>query len=133
MEEAPGPEIVLVPPKGLDEFGFESGLPIVVDWKSTAWTAPELLDWYRRYQDVSTLYEGKFDCGRVRTIAANYGVTWVVRPVDRIYGQVLAKCPTEASVYDDDSYVVLRVFDEGPVPAMSKTKTPIRDEREMSR
>ncbi len=120
--------IALVPPKGLDAFRLESGLPIVVDWKSVPYTGPEVLEWHRRYQEVSALYNEGFDCERVLAAAATYDAKWVVWPVRRKGGREIANCPGLVNEYADRSYVALRVSrDSEPVPEMSKARLRTRD------
>ena len=111
-EEVQAPEIVLVPPLGFTEFRLESGLPIVVNWKAVTWTPPEILEWHRRFQDVSALYDEGFDCDRVLATAVTYDAEWVVWPEGRWAERKLAKCSGLVKEYADRSYVALRVSRE---------------------
>lgn len=40
-------------PPGLERFRLASERPIVVDWKGVPYAAPDLIEWYRRLEDVS--------------------------------------------------------------------------------
>ncbi|HTQ45329.1 MAG TPA: DUF6798 domain-containing protein, partial [Polyangiaceae bacterium] len=48
-----GKDAVFLSPPGLERFRLASERAIVVDWKATAYAPAEVLEWYRRLEDVS--------------------------------------------------------------------------------
>jgi hypothetical protein len=51
-ENTPKDATILSPP-GLERFRLASERPIVVDWKASTYAPSELVEWYRRLEDVS--------------------------------------------------------------------------------
>ncbi len=87
----------------------------MVDWESVPYAGPDVLEWYRRFQGVSAIYNERFKCERVLAGAKTYDASWVVWPIrskqDREYLE-FSNCSGLVRVYADRSYVVLRVLED---------------------
>jgi hypothetical protein len=46
-------DATILSPPGLERFRLASERPIVVDWKTSTYAPSELVEWYRRLEDVS--------------------------------------------------------------------------------
>jgi hypothetical protein len=75
-------QIVVVPLKW-QEFRLETGIPIVVEYKAGPQSAPDIVEWYERVQQVDHLYAGLpygEGCMRWEYLQYAYGATHLVLP-----------------------------------------------------
>lgn len=107
----PSDAIYLVPP-GLENFRLQARRAIVVDWKSTPILPGELLQWYRRIEDVAgrpgvmsrQAAESGYaamDQSRMRALAARYGASYAVLDARVTSAEKLC-----VPVYRNDRYFV---------------------------
>jgi hypothetical protein len=76
-------DIWIVPPSNVlfDPFRLETGMPILVNWKTHPYKDREIIEWYQRNKEVENFYnEANTPKGRVLLcqLAAKYGITKVV-------------------------------------------------------
>jgi len=82
-------EATFLTPPQMERFRLGAERPIVVDWKGSAYVPSELVEWYRRLEDVSgrrgfkrddDIYDGygALDAERVERLKQKYGIDYVV-------------------------------------------------------
>jgi hypothetical protein len=103
-------QVFLVPPgpssSDFDRFRLYTGLPIVVDWKSTPGRDVEYLEWYRRFREAERFHDsGGADCALLEEMRAAYGVTHVILDTARADG----RCSRMEEIYRDASFGVYRL------------------------
>jgi hypothetical protein len=87
----------------LYSFRLETGMPILVNWKSHPWNALEFLEWYKRVQ-VSESFEVALDdeaCQLLSPIVNEYNITHVLTYSDRDL-----TCSNLVIDYQDDQYIL---------------------------
>ncbi|CAA0124744.1 Uncharacterised protein [BD1-7 clade bacterium] len=70
----------LIPPRigDFNPFRLNSGIPIVINWKSHPYLDTEVIEWYKRYQDVASYYKNPQNCDHLNALKNEYGVTHAV-------------------------------------------------------
>jgi hypothetical protein len=102
----------ILSPPGLERFRLTSERPIVVDWKGSTYAPSELVEWYRRLEDVSgrrgprsreEVNEGyeALDRGRLDALKGKYGLSYAV--VTRSRAAALG----QPVVYENPQFAVL--------------------------
>ncbi len=102
----------ILSPPGLERFRLASERPIVVDWKGSTYAPSELVEWYRRLEDVSghrglrsreDVTEGyeAMDRARLDTLKEKYGLSYAV--VTRSRAPALGR----PVVYENGAFAVL--------------------------
>ena len=79
------PGQVIVVPLKWQQFRLVTGIPIVVEFKAGPQSAPDIVEWYQRVQQVDHFYAGLpygEGCLRLRYLQTTYGATHVVIPND---------------------------------------------------
>lgn len=123
-------QVYLVPPDlSLQRFRLDTGLPIVVDYKSHPYRDVEVVEWFERLSRVEVFYQGDgVDCGALAGLAEAYRVTHLVLPADR--GP--AGCAFLTLDYADDAYRVYAapgIASGGPAGGASKQARAYSSER----
>ncbi len=99
-------DVYLVPGLDLnafDNFRLESGVPIVVDFKSVPYKDIDTIEWYKRIQNIKQFYSAPFiDCELLRTFQNEYNVTHVVLPADTD----ASSCSALSRIYADEYYSI---------------------------
>lgn len=86
-----------------DNFRLESGVPIVVDFKSVPYKDIDTIEWYKRIQDVKQFYDADtINCELLRKFQDEYKLTHVVLPA----GHTAINCPALSPVYSDEHYLI---------------------------
>ena len=71
-------------------FRLNTGLPIVVNWKSHPYKDVEVIEWYNRMQKAEAFYNGKLTPSEVEEFLKDKHVTHIVAPLQfNYYGQVI--------------------------------------------
>jgi hypothetical protein len=104
-------DIYVLPPKlkKLYKFRLETGIPILVNWKTHPYKDTEVIEWYDRIETASTFYESVGQpecCGLIDEIADRYHATHIIveSEVD-----LSAVCPHVTEMYHDAHYRVFRI------------------------
>lgn len=86
-----------------DNFRLESGVPIVVDFKSVPYKDIDTIEWYKRVQNINQFYSAAaIDCELLRTFQNEYKITHVVLPADTD----AVSCPALSRIYADEHYSI---------------------------
>jgi hypothetical protein len=105
IESEKKPEDVYLVPIKLQDFRLETGAPVYVDFKSIPYRDVEVLEWYRRIQLATDLYDqSRIDCGLVDAFAAE-GVTNLVIHVD----ETTISCDSVHLEYLDEQFGVYSI------------------------
>ncbi|HTQ48054.1 MAG TPA: DUF6798 domain-containing protein, partial [Polyangiaceae bacterium] len=105
-------DATILSPPGLERFRLIGERPIVVDWKGSTYAPSELVEWYRRLEDVSgrrgprsreEIIEGyeALDRGRLDALKGKYGLSYAV--VTRSRAAALG----HTVVYENPQFAVL--------------------------
>ncbi len=93
-------------PAYMTDFRLVTGAPIYVDFKDAPDRDTDVLEWYRRLQDVSWFYNGSFDpCQTLKDMAAKYGITQAVVETQSPF----TVCRTLPTPYQDDVYRIYKL------------------------
>jgi uncharacterized membrane protein len=96
-------QIYLVPTH-MAEFRLETGVPVVVTFKSHPYKDVEVIEWQERVLAVNDFYTQP-TCDKLQGMMARYAVTHVVMES----GQLAEGCGFGVEAYRDDRYVVYRL------------------------
>jgi hypothetical protein len=92
-----------------DKFRLETGIPILVNWKTHPYKDTQVIEWYDRIQLASEFYAaaGKPECcGMLEDITRNYKITHVIIDAK---ADIAANCPGLTEIYHDAFYSVYRI------------------------
>jgi hypothetical protein len=98
---APGATLIAV---DLQQFRLFTGAPLYVDFKSIPYKDVEVLEWYRRVQQVEAWYKRPIWGDEMRDELVRAGITHVLATADRDLAG-----PTLEQVYADDTYRIYHV------------------------
>jgi len=90
----------LIPPK-MQDFRLETGLPILVDFKSIPYRDTDVLNWYRRIELANRFYKEK-DCSSLDQASQVYNITHLVQA----QADPQITCPQLEAVYQDNDFGV---------------------------
>jgi hypothetical protein len=96
------PEDVYLIPVKMQDFRLASGAPIYVDFKSTPYHPPEVLEWHRRHQLAEEFYRSP-SCESLEQFGRE-GINHLV-----IATAVSLDCPTLEKIYSDNNYQLFRL------------------------
>jgi hypothetical protein len=120
--ETPTDAVLLVPPDWKD-FRLQTLRGLIADWWATPATGADILQWYRRVEDLtgaadvatleeySAAYDANLTCQHVTRLALDYGVSYQVLPTHT----TAHRCGTE--VYSDDHFTVFALQPTAPPPS----------------
>lgn len=100
------PQQVYLVPSHMAEFRLETGLPVVVTFKSHPYKDVEVIEWRERIDAVDHFF-ADISCDGIREMARVYHVTHVV--LERV--QFFDGCPIIRNVHLDDRFGVFEVVD----------------------
>jgi hypothetical protein len=106
---APG-QRYLVPPReqDFDRFRLETGLPIVVNWKTHPYKDTELLEWLKRYNAVAAFYaaaDSTTACRTLAGLASAHALTHAIVPTHHVV--LAAPCVEIRATRSTPAYVLL--------------------------
>lgn len=103
--KAPGQTYLV--PTHMADFRLETGLPVVITFKSHPYKDVEVLDWRERIDSVNNFY-ANISCDGIQEMSTRYAVTHVV--LERV--QFFDGCPIIHNIHLDDRYGVFQVVNE---------------------
>jgi hypothetical protein len=111
-EHAQSKQTYVVPPRAraFYRFRLETGVPIVINWKSHPYRDVDLIEWYERFKAVEDFYlsaEARSACSALHILAQRFSATHVVVP--RTHALAGSSCVATQRVWANANYEVWRL------------------------